>query len=220
MARQIGILTKGISPDGDFKDVSKIVAALQAYSKTIEPWAVSVGRYMLADVVRRDLKQWRAVSKEIGRGIRQEIESAPTGAFLQESLNRQVGLIKSLPLEAAKRVHEMTLSGLVDGRRAAEISKAILATGEVTEARARLIARTEVARTATGLTEARSRAIGSDGYIWRTSGDKDVRDSHAEMEGKYIRWAVRPRLKDGFVAHAGETPNCRCWCEPVLPDFD
>jgi uncharacterized protein with gpF-like domain len=68
------------------------------------------------------------------------------------------------------------------------------------------------------LTQARAEHIGSEGYIWRTSNDSDVRHSHKEMNGRYVRWDTPPRLSDGTVTHAGQIYNCRCYPEPVIPD--
>jgi SPP1 gp7 family putative phage head morphogenesis protein len=136
---------------------------------------------------------------------------------MRQSLAEQVRLITSLPREAAARVHKLTTEALVTGSRAAEIAREILNTGEVTESRAKLIARTEVSRTATALTQARAQHVGSEGYIWRTSRDGAVRRSHKAMEGRIVRWNEPPEL-DGMVGHAGEFPNCRCFVEPILPD--
>lgn len=197
----------------------QIVQALYSYADLIDPWAQSVAGYMLADTARRDEQMWKRNAKEMGIALRAEIQQAPTGHLLQTLLNENVALIKSIPREAAERVHEMTLSGLVDSRRAAEIAREILRTGEVTEARARTIARTEVARTASLLTEARARYVGSEAYIWHATKDGRTRDSHAEMDGKVVRWDSPPRLSDGTVTHAGQIFNCRCWAEPIIPDF-
>ena len=108
---------------------------------------------------------------------------------------------------------------MIESTRAADIAAEILRTSDVTEASARRIARTEVARAASVLTESRAVYAGSEGYIWRTSGDGNVRDSHAEMNGKYVRWDTTPRLSDGTVTHAGQIYNCRCFADPVLPDL-
>jgi SPP1 gp7 family putative phage head morphogenesis protein len=214
------MLVRGISPRGRLDDVPTLVRALQDYSSLLTPWARSVAGYMLADTARRNERQWMQHAKEMGRALRTELTYAPTGALLQEMLEENVSLIKSLPLEAAKRVHEYTLEGLVTSTRAEQISKEILATGEVSEARARLIARTEVARTAAKLTEARARYVGSEGYIWRTSKDGRVRDTHQSMEGKYVPWSDPPKTDKNLAPyHAGCGPNCRCYAEPILPDF-
>jgi uncharacterized protein with gpF-like domain len=100
---------------------------------------------------------------------------------------------------------------------------------------ARLIARTETARTASVLTEVRAKSVGSEGYIWRTSLDADVRPkigtpnfaklntlamgSHRKLEGTFHRWDDPPiASENGERAHPGQIYNCRCWPEPVLPD--
>lgn len=174
---------------------------------------------MLADVSARDSQTWMELSGELSKALRDEIRNAPTGELMREMLAEQVTLIKSLPLEAAQRVHDLTLKGIEDGTRAKEIAKEIARSGEVSMNRANLIARTEVARTASKLTEARATHIGSEGYIWRTSKDSDVRHSHKEMEGKYVRWDTPPKLSDGTVTHAGQIYNCRCYPEPVIPEL-
>lgn len=154
----------------------------------------------------------------MSRGLRREIQTAPTGELFQALLNEQVTLIKSLPLEAAQRVHELTIKGLEDSTRASEIAKEIARSGEVAMSRANLIARTEVARTASTLTQSRAEHVGSEGYIWRTSDDSDVRHSHKQMNGKFVRWDSPPTLSDGTTTHAGQIYNCRCYPEPVLPE--
>lgn len=215
----MGSVVKGLLPSGQLGNVGAVIKALQDYATLIEPWAHSVASAMLADVQRRDAKMWTTVSKELGAGLRQQIKSAPSGAIFKQLQAEQVALIKSLPLKAAERVHRLTQEALVSSTRAAEIAKEIADTGLVTEARARLIARTETARAGSNLLQARSQWAGSEGYIWRTSLDLNVRDSHEEMEGKYVRWTEPPTL-DNLKGHAGTLPNCRCYAEPVFPDDD
>ena len=194
-----------------------IERALQRYAEVLRPWATSVGKRMLADVAQRDASAWAELSRQMGRALRHEIITAPTGAIMQEALARQVDLITSLPIEAAKRVHKLTSEGLIQGTRAKEIAAEIARTGEVTASRAMLIARTEVSRTATLLTQARAQHIGSTAYVWRTSHDSDVRPSHKQMDGKTVQWAEEPVL-DKLRGHAGCLPSCRCYCEPIIPN--
>lgn len=192
--------------------------ALARYSDTLGPWAQAVARYMVEDVSRRDAKAWGELSREIGRGLRREIESAEVGGVMKRQMQDSVDLIKSLPLRAAQAVHELVIEAVPTGQRAASLIPAILKLGSKSDFEARRIARTEVARTASVLTEARAEAAGSEGYIWRTSNDADVRESHAEMEGRYVRWDSPPKLTDGTITHAGRIYNCRCYPEPVLPE--
>lgn len=196
------------------------MATLNSYATLLQPWAVSVANFMVADTARRDARVWKKHSEDIGKAIKIELAQAPTGLVYKALMEEQVNLIKSLPLDAAGRVHQWVTLGRTDGRRASEVAKEIMRTGEVSTARARLIARTETSRSAETFKQARARFAGSEGYIWRTTGDSDVRHSHQDMEGKYVRWDKPPKTDKNLAPyHAGCGPNCRCYAEPVLPDL-
>lgn len=219
IARHIGSIIRAFSV-GDPASLPLINEACARYAEVLRPWSVATGRRMLEDVSNRDKAAWATHANAMARALKAEIDTAPTGVLMREMLERQVGLITSLPLEAAQRVHKLTMEGLVSSQRAGEVAKEILRSGDVTVSRANLIARTEVARTASTLTQARALQVGSTGYIWRTSGDASVRPSHRKMEGKPVLWSAKPVL-DGMVGHAGEFPNCRCYPEVILPkSFD
>jgi len=218
VVRQIDAIVKGMAPQGVVHDLPGIQRVLNQYSETIRPWAKSVAERILAEISRRDEAAWHELGKETGRALRKEIQSAPTGEALRILLDEQVTLITSLPTEAGQRVHRLTLEAIADSSRAKEIAKDILRTGKVTESRAKLIARTEVARTAAGLTQVRAEHVGIEAYIWRTSGDVDVRDSHKKMNGKVVLYSQPPEVDPGKFYHAGTFPNCRCYQEPILPN--
>lgn len=217
IARHVGDIV-GAFPPGDPSVEHMILRALEGYADTITGWATVTARQMLNAVNQQDENAWRERAREMSALLRQEIQRAPTGELMRGLLADNVALIKSIPRVAGQRVHELTIKGIESSSRGEEIKADILRTGEVTAARATLIARTEVARTASLLTEARARYVGSEGYIWRTSGDSDVRDSHKEMSGKYVRWDTPPTLSDGTTTHAGQIYNCRCYPEPVIPE--
>lgn len=218
VAQQVRLLLTGFAPDSSAEqlDVSALVTSLERYSVLLHPWAQSVARYMVADVARRNESAWKRMSAEIGKAVAKEAQEAPTGAILREIMESSAKLITSLPLKAAEEVHELVLANLSEGKRSSTLIPKIQALGAKTEARARLIARTETARCAAGLTMGRAMYAGSEGYIWRTSRDADVRESHAEMEGKYVRWDQVPQLSDGTRTHAGMIYNCRCYAEPIF----
>lgn len=220
VAKQIGAIIKGFSPDGHLSDVEAVLRALKQYSVMLQPWARSVANYMLTDVARRDYKMWQAHSKDISSSIRSELLNAPTGSAYAALMEEQVGLITSMPLDAGQRVHRLVQEAMTTGQRPDVIRKEILRSGLVSESKARLIARTEVARSAATFTQARAQFAGSEGYIWRTSKDSDVRPLHKAMEGKFVLWSDPPKLEASLAPyHAGCGPNCRCFAEPVLPDL-
>lgn len=218
VSKQVDLLIRGMAGSGP-EAAERLQQTLRQYAALLNPWAQTVARYMVAEVARRNLKGFGQVSVELSRGIVEELENAPTGSLYARMMGDQVDLITSLPLQAAQRVHDLTTKAMTTGYRADTIASEILRTGEVTAARARLIARTEVSRTASNFTQARARYAGSDGYIWRTSGDGDVRPTHRAMNGKYVPWDQPPKTDPGLDPyHAGCGPNCRCYPDPVLPD--
>jgi SPP1 gp7 family putative phage head morphogenesis protein len=221
IATQIGHLIGAFDPQ-DAEQVRALEHALRHYANVVRPWARAVARRMLADVQRRDEKVWREYSAFMGLQLQQEIASAPTGEALWQLMNEQVELITSLPLDAAQRVHELAVGSLYTGARAKEISTEILKTGDVTRARANLIARTEVGRAATTLTKVRAEHVGSTHYRWVSSHDYDVRKRHKHLDGTVHAWndppvASEPGQRE-MRYHPGSGPNCRCWAYPILPE--
>jgi SPP1 gp7 family putative phage head morphogenesis protein len=153
----------------------------------------------------------------MGRGLRELLNSPGVGAAVSQAIEINTAFIQSIPWEAADKLADIIKDGLISGERADAIAARLQKISDVSASKARTIARTEVSKASTALTEARAGAIGSPGYIWRTARDGDVRDSHRRMEGQYVPWNKRPVL-DGMIGHAGEFPNDRCYPEPVIPN--
>ena len=219
IAGYVDTIVKGF----DVKDETvypSMVTALRKYAESLDVWAKHASGKIIMDVALRDEQTWLIYAKDMSRGLRDQIRNSDIGAVYQEMLDRQVGLIKSLPLNAAQRVQDLATRAVIEGGRADEISSLIMATGDVTKARANTIARTEISRATTLFTQARAEALGSDGYIWRTSEDSDVRHDHNELNGVFVPWD-KPPIADkrtGTRAHAGCIWNCRCYPEPVIPE--
>jgi SPP1 gp7 family putative phage head morphogenesis protein len=200
--------------------LSELLEQLRKYAELIGPWAGRQAQIMLDKVRESDRRAWRSENKKTTQGFRELVAESAVGVQAKILQSEQVDLIRSLPIKAGERAQSLANAAMTEGRRAEEVAKDIMNIGRVTESRARLIARTEVAKANSTLNEARARAIGSSAYIWRTAQDESVRDSHAEMEGEVVRWDQPPTLSDGTTTHAGQIYNCRCYAEPILPDLD
>ncbi|EGD4871902.1 DUF1073 domain-containing protein [Escherichia coli] len=105
----------------------------------------------------------------------------------------------------------------IHGERPDQLYEMIMQSGDVAASRARMIARTEIGRATTALTQARALSVGSEGYWWRIKG-AGTRPSHRGMKDKFVRWDNPPTL-DGMTGHAGCLPNCDCWPEVQIPEF-
>lgn len=218
IAEHVGTVINGFPP-GVPGSSHSIEHLLNAYANLLQGWATNTASAMLMDVALRDEKAWMTHAKDLSIGLRNEIRSAPTGIVMRQLLSEQVALIQSIPREAALRVHALTLEGITNSTRASEVAREIMRSGDVAMSRAMSIARTEVSRTASTLTQARAQSIGSDSYIWRTSGDSDVRSDHRELNGKVFQWSNPPIAdqRSGARAHPGCIYNCRCYPDPILP---
>jgi SPP1 gp7 family putative phage head morphogenesis protein len=206
--------------DGSDDSVSAIERSLSRYSEIISPWAEGVANKMLDGVNKEESRQWEELSKEISVGLHSVMETTSIGQVARNIVEENIKLMKSLPLEAASRVtdiHNRAIEAMIAGERSKDFADEIFKSGDVAMSRAKLIARTEIGRASQALTQARATHVGSEGYIWRTSEDGDVRHSHAQMEGKFVRWDEPPTL-DGMTGHAGCLPNCRCYPEVVIPE--
>lgn len=196
--------------------LAQIDKTLRKYSGTLMGWAEAVSDRMVKEAEARNRRAWMDVARKIGKGIAREIATTPVGEAYRASMAQQVALITSLPTEAADRVHKLAIEGMSTGRRASEIAKEILETGDVTRSRATMIARTETGRASTELSKARAASLGSTHFVWRTSEDYDVRKTHAALNGKVFRWDNPPECDPGHRALPGCIWNCRCWAEPVF----
>lgn len=219
IGRHVGDIVKGFAHKGYVEDFEQMKRALEEYGRGLTPWATAVTNRMQIDVSRREANAWRQLSRSVGSALHKEMELAPTGQIQRTLMAEQVGLISSIPPDAAARVHVLTTEAVLSGKRADTVAQQILMSGHVAASRARLIARTEVARTASTLTQARAEFIGSEGYFWRGVLDSDERREHRVLEGKFFKWSEPPIAgPNGMRYHAGQGPNCRCWMEPKLPD--
>lgn len=197
------------------------------YSKTIEPWAYRQAALLVQQVSKNNIKDIRSHSKKLAKLLRSEVLEGSEGQIAMALINEQVGLIKSIPIEAGLRAQKIAAESFIAGNRAIPdpetikyLQKEMQMSTEVAINRAKLIARTEAARANAAIMQSRAEDLGAEGYIWRATMDGATRDSHKAMNGKFVKYDSPPTLSDGTVTHAGMIYNCRCWQDPVLPDLD
>ena len=129
-------------------------------------------------------------------------------------------LIKDIPFKTMNQIKDATVDALMTGKNTDDMTQDVYdimsERTDVTDSRARLIARDQVAKLNGNLTQERQQDIGVDSYTWRTVGDERVRETHADVDGQVFSWDSPPSETDDN--HPGEDYQCRCWAEPVLPE--
>ncbi|HWQ41312.1 MAG TPA: phage minor head protein [Desulfosporosinus sp.] len=212
-------------------DPFDILATVKSLLKNMvfHRYADATAEKMVAGIFSAGKQTWRMAAREnsnsrlIYEALRRELEG-PVGGSVAFQIQRNAEIIKSFPLDIAKQMTDYISDETIKGRRSAAIAEdLILRFPDVTKNKAKLIARTEVSKTSTALTQARCESIGLDWYRWRSSEDGRVRDSHRLMDGVLVRWTdpPSPERLDGLKNppapyHAGNIYNCRCYPEPVV----
>jgi SPP1 gp7 family putative phage head morphogenesis protein len=207
--------------------------------KTFEQWLAEIAaksqqrdvqeasEYLAGNMIKwtniKNAKSWREAaarsqhSRRLYNLLQKEMQGI-TGSRVSALVRENAALIRSIALEAA-----VTLTGEVTkaqqmGARPATVAKMLRTRfPELLKSRIQLISRTETAKASTALTQARCEELGIDFYLWETSYDGRVRDSHRNMDRILIPWHDPPSPealigeKSTLGAyHAGQSPNCRC----------
>lgn len=214
---------------GDSAIPSMLLARADAGGKKTRD-LVQQARDALSDAVSDD--QLERLAKDIGtrtsdfqkQQLNKQIRSAlgvDLGALepnisgqLEDFVATNVSLIKSISSKYFDQVEQVVLTGIRQGLRAEELATRLLERFDVAESSAALIARDQTLKLFGEVNQARQQELGVEGYLWRTSKDSRVRETHAEREGMRFTWDDPP--EDG---HPGFPINCRCTAEPVLEDL-
>lgn len=101
------------------------------------------------------------------------------------------------------------------GLRVEELKSQLQERADVSESRAELIARDQTLKVNGAITEIRQRGAGVDRYVWSTSLDERVRETHAALEGQTFSWESPPD-----VGHPGQDYQCRCVAVPVIEGLE
>ena len=98
---------------------------LFSYSDTIDAWATAVATTMLKRASQADYDVWRKVGQELSADAKRMLKSDAVGSTFDKLQAEQVELIKSIPRDAAQRVHDWAAKGMTEGTRPDVIAKKI-----------------------------------------------------------------------------------------------
>lgn len=148
---------------------------------------------------------------------------------IEQFAARNLRLIKSVPDELLSQIEAELVQAMRSGARATTFEAIVSDRLRVSEKRARLIARDQIASLNGEATRVRQRELGVTRYIWSTAQDERVvgnpsglyprasspstHGDHWEREGQIFSWDAPP--PDG---HPGQPINCRCVARAVIED--
>lgn len=207
------IISSHVSADGRIDDPVAMTSQLARYSESLVPWA----RSFWGQIINRQVFLLNGDWKKAGIII--PPDSPIVQGMLTQQLQEEVNLITTLPTKAALQAQEIAVkAATATGDRAAKYIEQLqgLQPG-YPEYAARRLARTEIAKTQGLIVRSQAQEAGIRQYKWRTVQDEDVRESHADMEGKICDFDNPPEVEPGQFYHPSGTYNCRCYAEPLLP---
>ncbi len=189
-----------------FEKVSGMFGGLRQTAQRLAELAAQRSAEQVDNSLKAALQQ--SVSVDITGALSSEALKGP----MEKAIVTNVELIKSIPSQYLDRVKKEVYNGTSQGMRWEDIATKVQEAGDVTESRAKLIARDQVSKMNGSFNRARQTSMGVEKYIWQTSGDERVRDTHAQNDGKVFSWDDPPD-----TGHPGEDIQCRC---VALPYFD
>lgn len=126
-----------------------------------------------------------------------------------------IRLVENAARVYAQSVREIFESPNSFGLGVDDLRQQLLERGDVSESRAELIARDQTLKLNGDITQARQENAGVTSYVWSTSHDERVRDTHAELDGQEFDWASPPE-----PGHPGDDYQCRCVALPVIAELE
>lgn len=131
---------------------------------------------------------------------------------VDEAVAANISLINSIPQQYLDRVEQAVMASLQAGTLNATLADDLLKIEGVTKNRAKLIARDQLGKINSRLSQIRQQSLGITHYFWSTSHDERVRDRHRRWDGDLIAWDNPP-----IDGHPGQAIQCRC---TAIPDLD
>jgi SPP1 gp7 family putative phage head morphogenesis protein len=139
-------------------------------------------------------------------------KSGPILDAMRAATKDNIDLITSIPEQYFEKLGDAVGKNMERGMRFEDLAKEIERIGDVTESRAKLIARDQTSKMNGAFNKARQTSLGIDRYVWQTSSDERVRPEHDSNNGEIFRWDRPPA-----TGHPGHDVNCRC---VAIPYFD
>lgn len=178
----------------------------------------------MANLTRKlSIREWkRAVKATLGIDL---MDDYYTGELFRELMEKwiddNVNLVKTLPQESLGKMREIVMEGYRTGETTTIIVRKLQRAYSIDRRHAQLLARDQIAKLNSNIAQRQQRDAGVEEYIWSTSEDARVRESHRRLNGKRIRWDDPPVVDErtGRRCHPGEDYECRCVALAVF-DFD
>lgn len=162
---------------------------------------------------RTSQAQRAALQKQIkaGLGIDVPLDEARTRDLMKYFVSENAQQIGSIPVNMQESVANLTMRAFSKRMNFESYEEELHKLVDISEGKARFIARDQIGTLNGQLTEIRHTELGITHYTWETLLDANVRPVHQRREQKRFAWAAAPA-----GGHPGIDYGCRCGAKPDL----
>jgi SPP1 gp7 family putative phage head morphogenesis protein len=202
--------------------ITNTIKNVEQRYKDITSLASIIAFKMVTSEAQTNSRKFReGVHEATGINLQRVIDSEGVRTVLESQVQMNIQLIQSIPDQYFSELNRIVLQnvngfvnpeGGLEGQILGVLRREGAALNKKTMNRAKLIARDQTAKTNAAINQSRQEALGVDEYIWDTSGDERVRESHRRNNGKVFKWSKPPR----DTGHPGHDVNCRCLARAVI----
>ena len=185
--------------------IAKIDAIITSDAQLKSDEAVLTQAFASIDRTTRDGLQ-KQIERLTGQSLWLGVHST---SLLDSFVKEHTSMIKSIQRQHLEKISLAIKRGIREGRLQKDIAKAIREQTAIEKRRAQLVARNAPLQYSGSLTKHHQMSVGIKSYIWQSSRDERVRDSHRDRNDKVYSW-------DGPGPHPRSEVNCRCDAVPLL----
>lgn len=173
-----------------------------------------VGQLLALEGLRHTKQFMTSARRAFGIDLSSVITEGDLGGYLEAVALRNASLIRGMADDILKRVAQETTAALIAGESAKTLQERLKKQLEISDSRARLIARDQAGKLTSDLNRVRQQQAGIESYIWRTSQDERVRPRHANLQGHEYKYGEPTGAEEGLPP--GQPIQCRCIAQGVV----
>ena len=214
----LGAMAVKDARDQDLNDRAlEILTAINVDAIGVNPFQKEIEKIM-TDFDRRLKQTFRKGKKE---------KKIPTVGFKltedqKETLSKDWGenltlYVKNFSNEEILSLREKVMENTSQGLRAENLEKIIMQSYGVSRRKAKFLARQETSLLVSKYRETNYTSLGLTRYVWMTSHDERVRESHKVLNGKIFFFGEPPVINsNGDRRGPGEDYGCRCVVKAIV----
>lgn len=146
--------------------------------------------------------------------LKSVVKSEDLEAYIDAAALRNAGLVTGMTDDLVKQIQTLTTNSLISGETVKTLQGKLKAQFDISDNRARLIARDQTNKLNADLNKIRHKQAGVEEYVWRTSRDERVREDHRRVNGEQYKYGEATGTNSG--AEPGQDIQCRCIAQAVI----